>query len=164
MIAYKFLRPERIGPFSGTQWPVPGHWLESDSVDACAAGVHACRIGDLPFWLGLGDLWEIELDGQVEEAARKLVASRGRLVRRLEEWSPACADAFRAACAAEALRRAQRNPDLDGIARDVGLTGSPSMAAFMGARTAELDEGPAGYEAERMRQAEWLAEALQLKH
>jgi len=51
-----------------------------------------------------------------------------------------------------------------GIARDVGLTGSPSMAAFMGARTAELDDGPSGYEAERMRQAEWLAEALHLKH
>jgi len=34
----------------------------------------------------------------------------------------------------------------------------------MGARTAELDDGPSGYEAERMRQAEWLAEALYLKH
>ena len=47
---------------------------------------------------------------------------------------------------------------------DVGLTGSPSMAAFMGARTAELDEGPTGYEAERIRQAEWLAGALRLNH
>jgi len=93
--------------------------------------------------------------------ARKLVASCGRLV---EEWSPTSADPFRAACAAEALRRAQLNPDLAGIARDVGLTGSPSMAAFMGARTAELDDGPSGYEAERMRQAEWLAGALHLKH
>jgi hypothetical protein len=37
------------------------------------------------------------------------------------------------------------------------------MAAFMGARTAELDEGPAGYDAERLRQAEWLAAALELK-
>jgi len=29
---------------------------------------------------------------------------------------------------------------------------------------AELDEGPSGYEAERMRQAAWLAGALHLKH
>ena len=163
MIAYKFLRPERVGLFSGMQWPAPGVWLESEAVEACRAGIHACRLGDLPFWLGLGDLWETELGGQIEEHERKLVASRGRLVRRVQEWNAANADAFRESCAAEALRRARRNPELDGIARDVGLTGSPSMAAFMGARAAELDEGPSGYDAERIRQAEWLAGALRLK-
>ena len=81
MIAYKFLRPERVGPFSGMQWPAPGVWLESEAVEACRAGIHACRLGDLPFWLGLGDLWETELDGQIEEDARsgKLDASYERL-------------------------------------------------------------------------------------
>jgi hypothetical protein len=162
VIAYKFLRPGRIGPFSSAEWPPPGIWLESVVIEACWLGVHACRIGDLPFWIGIGELWEIELDGRIEAGEHKLVAPRGRLVRRVEEWNVATADAFRAACAAEARRRAQRNPDVNGVASDVALTRSASRAAFMGARTAELDEGPSGYDAERLRQAEWLAETLQL--
>ena len=163
MIAYKFLRPDRVGPFSGVQWPAPGRWLESGVTDMCRHGVHACRVGDLPFWIGLGDLWAVELDGRIEEGEHKVAAPRGRLVRRVEAWNPTTAAEVRDACAAEALRRAERNPDLTGIARDVGLTRVASMAAFMGARTAELDEGPAGYDAERSRQADWLAAKLSLE-
>ena len=43
-------------------------------------GVHACLPGDLAHWLTVA-LWEVELDGEVRSTRRKLVASRGRVVR-----------------------------------------------------------------------------------
>jgi hypothetical protein len=99
--------------------------------EPCRVGVHACRIGDLPFWVGFGELWEIELDGRIEDDERKLVATRGRLVRR---------------------HRARRRLDTDCV--DGGLHGLASRS---------WTKGPAGYDAERLRQAEWLAAALELK-
>ena len=81
MIAYKFLLADRIGPFTGFRWPV-GEWVEAAGVDPCLRGVHACRIRDLPVWLG-PELWELELAGDVTEQERKLVATRGRLTTRV---------------------------------------------------------------------------------
>ena len=86
MTAYKFLAAGGIGPFTGFRWPV-GEWVEADGVDLCRDGIHACRASDLPNWID-DELWEIELDGEVVEQERKLVARRGRLVRRLEGWTP----------------------------------------------------------------------------
>jgi len=37
------------------------------------------------------------------------------------------------------------------------------VAAFIAARLAELQDGPAGYEEERARQARWLADFLDLR-
>src|SRR5437660_664030 len=62
MIAYKFLRAGRIGPFSRFAWPEPGVWVRASASDRCRRGIHACRMRDLPWWLGQ-ELWEIELDG-----------------------------------------------------------------------------------------------------
>ena len=41
---------------------------------------------DLSWWLA-AQLWEIELDGDVVEARHKVVARRGRLIRRLDEYA-----------------------------------------------------------------------------
>jgi hypothetical protein len=163
MIAYKFLTPGRVGLFSGVRWPEPGEWLDAGAVDPCRAGIHACRVDDLPYWL-LPELWRVELDGDVVAGERMVIAPRGRLVERVTGWNEQTARAFGAACAQEARRRVEASPDLEPFAADAEGTaeGSPQFAAFATARLAELQEGPAGYDAERARQARWLADALGL--
>ena len=106
MIAYKFLRSGRVGPFSGFPWPEPGVWVRaSRDLAACRRGVHACRSGDLPWWLS-DELWEVELDGQVQADEHKVIAPAGRLQSRIEEWTPACAQEYADACAWRAQERA----------------------------------------------------------
>jgi hypothetical protein len=106
MIAYKFLRSGRIGPFSAFQWPEPGVWVRAlgDPV-ACKRGIHACRPGDLPWWLA-DELWEIELDGQVQPDEHKIIAPAGRLRAQIDRWTPACAQDYADACAWRAQERA----------------------------------------------------------
>jgi hypothetical protein len=165
LIAYKLLRPGRVAPFSGLEWPPPGDWLEANELDECRAGLHACRVDDLPLWLGLGELWEVELGGEVREQERKVVASRARLVRRVEEWNGAAAP-FAEACVESAKRRAERSPDLAQYVPDLeanAAAGNAPVAAYIAARVAELQEGPTGYDAERRRQADWLAHELGLR-
>jgi hypothetical protein len=163
VIAYKCLDEGRVAPFSRVRWPDPGSWLESDHVEQCVSGVHACRIQDLPYWLRT-ELWEVELEDGVVEGERLVVARRGRLVRRVETWNDEAARAFGRSCAKEAVRRATGSPELAEYADDAEQNAelSPLFAAFAGARLAELQDGPSGYEAERARQARWLADALEL--
>lgn len=161
MIAYKFLEAGGVSPFAGFQWPV-GEWVDAAAADPCRRGIHACRIADLPFWLGK-ELWEIELDGEIVEQERKLVARRGRLIRRREEWTDALLDAFAADCLLRTRRRFGSVPILSGFVADIEgfrATGRVGLAAFAAARAAEVAEGPPAYERERLRQAAWLAERL----
>jgi hypothetical protein len=160
MIAYKLLRPGRIAPFGGGTWPPPGQWLEVERIDPCRSGVHACRAADLPYWLGLGELWEVELDG-VGFEERKLVARRGRLVRQVAGWNEEVQRAFVAACAARVRPLVTEQPGLEPYLQDVERS-SPQAAAFIAARAAELHGGPSAYDAERRAQAQWLIEALGL--
>jgi hypothetical protein len=56
VIAYKFLRPDGTGVFTRFAWPLPadgrpGAWVEAPVV-SCRSGLHACRVSDLPLWLG----------------------------------------------------------------------------------------------------------------
>lgn len=106
MIAYKFLRPGRTGPFSAFQWPEPGVWVRAaPGLVACRRGIHACRAGDLPWWLA-DELWVIELDGRVQPAEHKVVAPAGRLLERVEQWTAECAQEYANACAWRARGRA----------------------------------------------------------
>jgi len=161
--AYKFLLAGRVAPFSAVTWPEPGEWLEAESVDLCRTGVHACRLPQLPYWLR-DELWEVELEGETVESELAVAARRGRLIRRIDAWTGETAHAFAAACAAEARRRAQGDPALEEYAADAEAASrsAPPVAAFIAARLAEVQDGEAGYEAERRRQADWLADALRL--
>ncbi|HYY02349.1 MAG TPA: hypothetical protein VE736_00550 [Gaiellaceae bacterium] len=163
MIAYKFLADGAVAPFTGFRWPV-GEWVDAGTVEPCSNGVHACTVAQLPYWLGR-ELWEIELDGEIVRQTRKLVASRGRLVRRHDGWN----DDARAAFATELLQRARLRfgsvPVLSGYVVDIQrfrATGRTGLAAFAAARAAELSAGPRAYDRERARQADWLAERLGL--
>jgi hypothetical protein len=163
VIAYKFLGPGAVGPFTGFRWPV-GEWVDSGGVDPCLEGIHACRVRDLPVWLGR-ELWEIELDGTLVEQARKLVARRGRLTRRIDTWDPWVAREFGRFCARRIRERVGYVPLLAGFVADVERFVAEDripIAGFAAARAAELRDGPGAYEEERLAQATWLAERLGL--
>jgi hypothetical protein len=106
MIAYKFLRSGRVGPFSDFLWPEPGVWVRAaENVTKCRSGIHACRTMDLPWWLA-DELWEVELDGRVEADEHKIVAPAGRLRTHVEGWTPASAQDYADACAWRSRDRA----------------------------------------------------------
>src|SRR3989304_5438842 len=103
MDAYKFLRPGAVGRFSGFAWPMPhasepGPWIEVEGELAlCEAGIHACRLGALPYWLD-EELWAVELGGEIGAEPHAVVARRGRLVRRIDAWTRETARDFGKAC------------------------------------------------------------------
>jgi hypothetical protein len=106
MIAYKFLRPDRIGPFSAFRWPEPGTWVHAgDETVPCRRGIHACRASDLPWWLA-EELWEIELADASEVEEHKLVSRAGRLQRRVNGWDAVAARELAEACAWRAAAKA----------------------------------------------------------
>jgi len=161
MIAYKFLDTDGVAPFTGFRWPVD-EWVETGGVELCRDGVHACRARDLPIWMGR-ELWEIELDGQVVERDRKVVAARGRLLRRIPEWNEGLLEAFGRFCSRRTRERVGFLPVLAGYVVDVDRFVAQRrfpIAGFAAARAAELRDGPDGYERERLLQAAWLAERL----
>lgn len=167
MIAYKFLRADGSTAFSDFRWPLPdgapGAWVEAPVVP-CRSGVHACRAADLPFWVGEA-LYAIELDGEIVAEATKVVAARGRLVRRVDAWQDGGRDAYTRWCADRghelAGAEAPRLDDWDaGI--EPSLEEGPAVLSFIAAAIAEEIGGIEAYRAERKRQAEWLAAHLAL--
>ena len=127
---------------------------------AAAASTPAAS-SDLPLWLGR-ELYEIELGGEIVEERMKVVASRARLLRRIDAWDDAARDAYtrmlrrprararRGACPTGRRRSSPRPP------------GGPASIGFITARIAEERDGLGRYHAERARQVAWLAERLGL--
>jgi len=164
LIAFKFLAAGAVGPFTGFRWQ-GDVWVEADDLQPCERGIHACRASDLLLWLN-AELWEIELGGAIVEQTRKLVAQRGRLTHRIERWTPDVAREFGRFCAGRTRRRVGYVPFLAGYVADVDrfvAQNRIALAAFAAARAAELRDGPAAYDDERLLQAEWLAERLELE-
>jgi hypothetical protein len=102
MRAFKFLDADQRAPFTGTYWAA-GEWVEAAGAHPCREGVHGCHAADVSYWLA-DSLWEIELDGDVVETRHKVVVSRGRLVRRIDDYP----DAVRDLAAAGAWRTRDR--------------------------------------------------------
>ena len=165
MIAYKFLRPDGTSVFTRFTWPLPddgpGPWVDA-GVDPCRSGIHACRRADLPLWLGRA-LYEIELEGEVQEEATKVVAPRGRLLRRIDAWDTSTRDEYTRMCAdrAHELARAADLADWDAVV-EPSVPEGPALLGFVAARIAESISGADAYHAERRHQADWLAERLGL--
>ena len=151
MIAYKFLRAERVGPFSGVAWP-EGEWLQASGGDrACSPRVHACRVEDLPEWMD-DELWRVELAGDMRVDCGKLVADRGRLLERISIWDPDLMAAFGEACALRvrdaALTLLPRRAARDALA---GCTTAEQLAAAV----AQLD----GLDPDEARAAGYVGDA-----
>ena len=163
VIAYKFLKAGRAAPFTGFVWPVD-EWVEARHVETCRGGIHACRIQHLPIWMG-AELWEIELDGEVVEEARKLVATRGRLTHRIDRWNDELLEEFGAFCVERTRKSVGFLPVTSGYVADVERFVAQrryAIAGFAAARAAEVRDGPTGYDRERELQAAWLAAQLGL--
>lgn len=160
MIAYKFLREGGRGPYTGFAWS-PDTWVRADTPSVCERGVHACRAGELPYWIA-EELWEIELAGEIVEGGYKVSASEGRLVRRLEGWDEAGRRALAEACAARARGNVPTgDPRLAALAGDIEACADAALAAsacYLGAVLAERAGGAESRRAERGDQAAWFAE------
>jgi hypothetical protein len=165
MIAYKFLRGDGSSVFTGFRWPLPddtpGAWVDAP-VDPCRSGIHACRPAHLPYWIGRS-LYEIELDGEIVEERTKLVASRARLLRKVDAWSDELRDAYTRMCADRAHELALgTDPPLgqwDAVI-EPSVREGPALLGFVAARIAEERHGADAYHAERGRQTAWLIERL----
>jgi hypothetical protein len=141
---YKFLTADRLGVFSRFAWPLPnggpGAWVESE-VEPCRAGIHACRVDDLPYWLAPA-LYEIELDGT---------------------WNDATRAAFGRMCLTRAHELVATEPErLDGWTPPADIAPESARVAYIAARIAEELGGVEAYLEERRRQSEWLVEQLAL--
>jgi hypothetical protein len=167
VIAYKFLRRDGTGVFTGFGWPLPGdgpgEWVAAVP-EPCRSGVHACSAAQLPLWLG-PVLYEVELDGEVEDAGMKLVAPRGRLTRRIDAWDDEVREAYTRMCAdrAHELARGATRPleHWDAVV-EPSIPEGPALLGFVAARIAEEISGAGAYHAERARQTEWLVARLGL--
>jgi hypothetical protein len=165
--AYKFLGADGTGFFSRFRWPrpadgEPGPWVESE-IDPCRSGIHACRRVDLPFWLN-AELYELELGGEVAVEQLKVVAPRGRLLRRIEAWDAEAREEFSQMCiarAAELATAAGRRLEEWAPPREASA-GGPALMSFIAARIAEETGGVEAHTEERVRQSRWLAERLGL--
>jgi hypothetical protein len=184
VIAYKFLGRDRVAPFAQTRWPEPGDgWvLAAESASVCRRAVHACRAGDLAYWLD-DTLWRVELGGEITESASKVVAERGRLLAPVDGW-PEVSGEFIAACAARLgslLEAAEENQDwrsarmVNAYAREIEDDADPASVSYTVAHAAGIvgwlpGEGMAAkargertpFDAERRRQSRWLVGALGL--
>ena len=179
LTAYKFLSAGGVGPFSGIEWPQPagdepGTWVER--ID----GISACESRHLPMWIR-EELWEVELDGMVQAVGHKLLASRARLSRRVEAWSPELAGRFAQFCLGRAEEYAAQAPadvadvvagmlgDASGAAQGAAMSDDPILAskasaaaAYVTALIARRVSGPDAFDAERDAQADWLTRELNL--
>jgi hypothetical protein len=167
VIAFKVLRADGRSPFADFAWPLPGDgpgaWVQA-RVEPCRSGIHACRRDDLPLWLGRA-LYEVELAGDVVEQPAKLVASRARLLRRIDGWDDAMRDDYTRMCADRAHELALgAAPPLDAwdAVIEPSTAEGPALLGFVAARIAEQRGGRSAYREERRRQAAWLAERLSI--
>ena len=159
MKAFKFLRPGRVAPFAGVEWPAPGEWLESE------AGVHAVERDALAAWIA-EELWIVELDGPRPLGRGVLVAPRGRLVKRIDAWDDESAREFAEATAVHAStgatgRAAEYAAAATADAESVRADASATTVGYIAAHAAEA-KAPGSFEEERRRQSAWLAERLGL--
>ena len=164
MEALKFLRPGRVAPFTGVTWPPPGQWLASAAPpQLCHAGVHALLADGLATWTA-EELWRVELDGAQELAPAIMVASRGRLLGRVEAWNDQTAREFARACAAHVRehasgRAAEYAADAVAAAEEVVAGDSAARVGYVAAHAAEA-MAPGGFAVERRWQSRWLADRL----
>jgi hypothetical protein len=164
MEAVKFLRPGRVGPFSGVTWPAPGTWLESSaSPELCRAGVHAILPAVLAIWIA-EELWRVELERPTAPTRGVVVAPRGRLLSRQDSWNDKSAREFAHACAARARehamgRAAEFAAEATAAAEAAVADDSAARVAYMAAHAAEAMT-PGSFVTERRWQSRWLAQRL----
>jgi hypothetical protein len=158
VFAYKFLAPGRLGPFTGFAWPEHAWVSVTGRPRACRRGVHACRIGDLPYWIN-EELWVVELGEPVVRHADKVVSVAGRLDRRVAGWTGDAAERLARHCAVrvrdracDALRAARLGDEadrLDSAPDDELAEQLGALAERAGGARAACEYGAVAFEALR---------------
>jgi hypothetical protein len=172
MQAYKFLKRDGTSLFTGFRWPV-WEWVEATGqLGWCENGIHACRLEDLPHWLGQ-ELWVTELAGETVDAPDCVVARRARLLERIDAWSAGVDQEFADNCAQQANALAAQTPSVAARAADAvadaasgWVGGAAYVAAAVAAEAASGAQAGALYQrhflAERARQSSWIRDRLAL--
>ncbi|MGZ4245587.1 MAG: hypothetical protein ACXVSE_14970, partial [Solirubrobacteraceae bacterium] len=138
----------------------------------CHNGIHASTAEQLPHWLGV-ELWEIELAGEIRREEAALLASRARLVARIEAWDESMRKTFAGWCLERAREIARGYPPGEGLVQKVEHTlwwggGAPAgyfTAMLAGESVTGRHSGEAydaAFLAERRLQSDWLARELAL--
>jgi hypothetical protein len=189
-MAFKFLGAGAVAPYTDFRWPIRGEWV-SAPVERADLWIHACRLGDLPYWIH-EELWRIELEAPLRETRYQIASPRARLLGRVDAWRPPLAREFAEACAWRArdvalprlpapLRDAIAGAaDLGAIAAVAAAPGTlpaaylgdtaryaqqglPAITSYIAAVLASsLGGGLGAFEAERAWQARWLGGQLGL--
>jgi hypothetical protein len=81
VIAFKFLGAGAVAPYTQFPWPVGGEWVSAPAGRA-DVWIHACRRGDLSYWID-EEIWRIELEAPLVETRYQIASARGRLRCRL---------------------------------------------------------------------------------
>ena len=104
-------------------------------------------------------------DGDVATTGMKLIASRGRLVRRIDAWNDELREQYSQMCIARAGELAESAPELVApwAPRPAASAAGPALMGFIAARMAEAIGGLDSYVFERARQSAWLADRLELE-
>jgi hypothetical protein len=180
MTAYKWTIGDHPIHGSGT-YDLSGTWMEvTGDLVWCQNGFHASTRGWLPKRMGT-DLWEVEIDGDVQERdGGELLARKERFVRRLT-WDCKKMISFANACserakgyAAAATDRDARSADAAGYAAraarsaasDVAHVAAHAAAYAAYAAHVAWDTSRAAGDAqaaeanERRKQVEWIEEAI----
>jgi hypothetical protein len=166
--AFKFTGPGAVSPFARSVWSEAWSTAEGE-LELCRNGVHACRADALVEWLE-EELWLVELDGVEVEREGVVVARRGRVLERVDEWNMDTAAELADDCLARAEELAAETPGenaqrlLASVRLNAGTRDdfdSLRFAAFGASRLAEL-AAAGGAAAERRRQNDWLGARLGL--
>jgi hypothetical protein len=169
MIAWKFLHAGRVGPFSGFRWPL-GEWVSAPEGAGEDRWIHACRLTDLPYWVPASptaELWRVELDAPVVPRRWQVVSTRGRLLEQVVGWGPAVEQELRRECSVQARKLASvaHGVEPEAVAQYVKTaeTWNAGCGMFALAQLARTIGGDAAGDAERARQARWIAERLRIR-
>lgn len=158
MSLYLFLRPDRRASLSETQWPAPhegapGAWLETGS-DAPPDSIRAYPPEELLSCLD-DELWEVELEGDLRREGHAVLATRGRLLSRIETWTPQVAAQLVETCAfrvrdagAEALAQAGLTPDASDLAGCTSLDDLERVGSATADRGSDAAARLAGFAAD----------------
>jgi len=155
---YVFLRAGRRASLSDFRWPAPedgepGGWVEVGG-DAPQDLIRVSTVDELLWWLD-DELWEVELEGDLRSEGHAFVAKRGRLLSRVEAWTPDVAAELAEACAfrvrdagAEALARAGLAPEANELAGCASLDALEQVGSAIAARGTDSAASLAGFAAD----------------
>ena len=154
MAYWKFLLAGAVSPFTGYVW-APGQWATASGSHECQAGFHACRVGDLPYWLN-AELWQFELATPVVPAPHKVVSARARPVAKVREWDSEAARELALACARRTAKHAVDELADGGLGEEARQLAAMTSAAPPGAWTETAERCAAAADARGARQASKL--------